>query len=82
MASITIKGVPNDLMDRLRSLAAQERRSINQQTIRLLEEALAEKQSSFRSAYDSFRATHGPSPFEEEPFSEVRSGDTGREVEP
>ena len=81
MASITIKGVPDDLMNRLRALAGQERRSINQQTIRLLEEALAEKQSSFRSAYESFRAARGPSPFEEGPFSDVRSGDTGREVE-
>ena len=40
MASITIKNVPDDLMERLRRKAEDARRSLNQQILRLLEQAL------------------------------------------
>ena len=41
MASLTIKDVPDDLMGRLRQQATQERRSLNQQILCLLENAVA-----------------------------------------
>lgn len=41
MASITLKGVPDELLDALRKLAADERRSLNQEAIYLLERAVA-----------------------------------------
>lgn len=37
MRSLTIKGIPDDLLDRLRSLAERERRSLTQQVLVLLE---------------------------------------------
>ncbi len=41
MASITLKGVPDELLDALRKLAEEERRSLNQEAIYLLERAVA-----------------------------------------
>ena len=40
MASFTIKNVPDDLLSRLRGRASEERRSLNQQILYLLESAL------------------------------------------
>lgn len=40
MASLTLKNLPDDLLDRLRERADDERRSINQQAIYILERAL------------------------------------------
>jgi len=42
MASLTIKNVPDQLLKRLREAAAEQRRSLNQQVIVLLELALAQ----------------------------------------
>ena len=39
MATVTLKNVPEDLLDRLRKLATTERRSLNQQILYLLESA-------------------------------------------
>lgn len=77
MSSITIKGVPEDLMDRLRTLAKQERRSMNQQAIVLLEEALTERRPSFLEAHEAFVQKHGPPPIDDA-FEGLRSPDTGR----
>jgi plasmid stability protein len=41
MASLTIKNIPDDLLGQLRQQATEERRSLNQQILRLLENALA-----------------------------------------
>jgi plasmid stability protein len=41
MASVTIKNMPDDLLERLRRKAAAAHRSVNQQILRLLEQALA-----------------------------------------
>ncbi len=41
MASLTIKNIPDDLLERLRQKATSDRRSLNQQILRLLENALA-----------------------------------------
>ena len=40
MASLTLKNVPDDLLDRLRAQARRERRSLNQEALYLLEQAL------------------------------------------
>lgn len=63
MASLTLKQIPEDVMERLRRLAEQERRSLNQQAILLLEQALEERRPSFTEAYEAFLHKHGPSPF-------------------
>ncbi len=41
MATITVKGIPDDLYERLKRLAAEERRSINSQIIVCLERQVA-----------------------------------------
>lgn len=48
MASVTIKNIPDDLLERLRRQAAAARRSINQQILRLLEQALATEPTDHR----------------------------------
>ncbi|NBB87372.1 MAG: plasmid stability protein [Bacteroidetes bacterium] len=80
MAALTLKGIPEDVMDRLRELAEVERRSLNQQAILLLERAVAEQPASFGTAYRQFRERHGPSPLEEGDFHGLRSDDPEREV--
>ena len=39
MATITLKNVPEDLLARLRRMASEQRRSLNQQILHLLESA-------------------------------------------
>ena len=41
MPSLTLKGIPDDLLERLRERARDERRSLNQQALVLLEQGLA-----------------------------------------
>lgn len=74
MASLTLKKIPEDVMERLRSLAEKERRSLNQQAILLLEQALEERRPGFMEAYEGFLREHGPSPFDDESFEEVFGG--------
>lgn len=81
MPALTLKGVPEDIMDRLRDLAEAERRSLNQQAILLLERALAEEPSSFRRAYRQFRTTHGSSPLSSSDVEGLRDATTGRPVD-
>lgn len=81
MAAITLKGVPEDLMDRLRTLADEERRSLNQQAILLLERAVAETPRDFGTAYDRFREENGPSPLRESDLDGLRSETKGRPVD-
>jgi len=40
MPSYTVKGISNALLDRLRNSAAENRRSLNQEIIRLLEDSV------------------------------------------
>ena len=47
MASLTLKGLPDRLLERLRDRAKTERRSLNQQVIRMLEEALEPQQHTY-----------------------------------
>lgn len=44
MASLTIKGVPDSLLDALRRRAAQHRRSLNNEVLHLLESSAAAAQ--------------------------------------
>jgi len=81
MASITLKGLPDELKARLEEIADRERRSLNQQTILLLERAVREDPSSFGKVYERFREKRGPSPLEEGDLEGLRSGETGREVD-
>lgn len=43
MAAITLKNLPEDLLQALRAAAERDRRSLNQEVIHLLEGALAER---------------------------------------
>jgi plasmid stability protein len=40
MATLTLKNVPNELYDRLKALATEHKRSLNQEAIACLEEAI------------------------------------------
>ncbi len=42
MATLTLRGVPEELMERLRKRAEQDRRSVNAETIHFLEEILSD----------------------------------------
>ena len=44
MPSLTLKNIPDDLMEQLREVAEQERRSITQQVFYMLEQSLARKE--------------------------------------
>lgn len=78
MPALTIKGIPERVLERLRHRAAQERRSLNQQVIQLIEQALADEERRFTSAYGAFLGTHGASPLGDEVFSGLRSREPGR----
>ncbi len=41
MASLTIKGIPDELLDRLRHHAEQHRRSLNSEVLHLLEQSVS-----------------------------------------
>lgn len=81
MAAITLKGIPDELKERLEALAEQERRSLNQQAILLLERAVAEEPVSFERAYRTFRERQGPSPLKEGDLQGLRSREEGRPVD-
>jgi len=81
MAAITLKGLPDDLKERLQALAERERRSLNQQVILLLERAVAEEPMDFGRAYRQFRERHGPSPLERGDLDDLRSEAPGRTVD-
>lgn len=80
MPSLTLKKIPARVMERLRSLADQERRSLNQQAILLLERALDEQRPSFTEAHEAFLRKHGPSPFDDASFDAVFEGLRSQEM--
>lgn len=81
MASITLKGIPNELKERIQELADRERRSLNQQAILLLERAAREEPTGFDRVYQRFREKRGPSPLKTSDFEGLRSREEGRDVE-
>ncbi len=56
MSSITLKDVPEDLLVRLRSAAARERRSLNQQALVLIEGGLAARETAEERAQRQVQA--------------------------
>lgn len=78
MSALTIKGIPDEVLDGLRTLAEKERRSMNQQAIVLLEKALAERRPSFSETHAAFIKKYGPPPIDDDTFAGLRSKDTGR----
>ena len=80
MATITLKGVPDKLKERLQVLAEREERSLNQQAIYLLERAVREEPTGFDRAYQRFREKQGESPLEEGDLSGIRSEKGDRPV--
>jgi plasmid stability protein len=81
MATITLKGVPNKLKERLQVLADREGRSLNEQVIYLLERAVREEPTGFDRAYQRFREKQGESPLEEGDLSGIRSEKGNRPVD-
>lgn len=80
MASLTIKGIPEELLEALRARAERERRSVNQQAIYVLEQALLSRHGSFLERLERFYAEEGPpAAGDEDLFEDVRSRDPGRE---
>jgi len=82
MPSLTLKGIPEGLLGRLRVRAESERRSLNQEAIRLLERALDDPRPSFSEAHQAFVRSHGPTPFDDDAFettfANLRSLEPGR----
>lgn len=78
MSSLTLKGIPDPVMQRLRDRARKERRSLNQQAILILERALTDERPSFLEAHAAFVRKHGPLPVNDETFESLRSDDEGR----
>jgi hypothetical protein len=73
MATITLKGVPDKLKERIQVLADREGRSLNQQAIYLLKRAVREKPTGFDRAYQRFREKQGDSPLGEGDLNDLRS---------
>ncbi len=56
MSSITLKDVPEELLQRLRNAAARERRSLNQEALVLIEGGLAAAESDAERAERQLQA--------------------------
>lgn len=83
VATLTLKQVPESLLEELRQLAERERRSINQQAIYCLEEAVKARGPSFSEKLAEFYATTGVLRDDEEnALEDLRPRDPGRIVEP
>jgi hypothetical protein len=80
MASLTVNGVPDELMEQLRKLAEQEQRSLSQQVILLLEELLMQRRPGLVQVLSAFQDRYGPSSLDDEVFADLRSQDQGRNV--
>ncbi len=70
--SMTLKGIPESLLSRLREEADRERRSLNQQAILLLERALERPTRSFGELFDEFVERHGVPGFGDEELGSLR----------
>ena len=60
MPSLTLKNIPNELMDELREAAEQERRSITQQVLYMLEQATARRETAKRESEHELKPANGP----------------------
>ena len=81
MATLTLENIPDRLVERLQERADEEGRSLTQETIWLLEQAVETAPRSFRDAYREFREKQGPSPIEDGDLEGLRDESPGRRVE-
>ena len=58
MATLTLKNVPQELVERLKDEAKQNRRSLNQETLARLELSLAKRRRSGEETVASLRKLH------------------------
>lgn len=56
MATLTIKNVPDELYERIKLSAANNRRSINQEVLFLIEKVLAANETNFDKTLEEIRA--------------------------
>lgn len=81
MSTLTLKQVPDSLLDRLRAEAQRQRRSLNQQALFLLEQTLQQSRPSFGAVLARFIEEEGPpDPELTEAFKGLRSKERGRKV--
>ena len=81
MSTLTLKQVPEALLDRLRAEALRQRRSVNQQALFLLEQTLQKSRPSFGAALASFIEEEGPPEADlADAFKGLRSKERGRKV--
>jgi hypothetical protein len=59
MATMTLKNVPEELVERLKSEALQNRRSLNQEALARLEASLGGARRSGGEAVEALRRVHG-----------------------
>lgn len=81
MTSLTLRNIPDALMERLRSLAEEEQRSLNEQVLFLLDEVTTEHRPGFADAFDAFVRENGPSPLDDDDLADLRSTEHGRSVQ-
>lgn len=82
MSSITIKDVPKETLNQLKQQAIAQRRSLNQQVLFMLEQALKSSAAPrFSDRLAQFWSEVGREEDLSEAFQDVRSPDLGREVE-
>lgn len=58
MATLTLKNVPHELVERLKDEAKQNRRSLNQETLARLELSLAKRRRSGEETVAALRKLH------------------------
>lgn len=80
MAALTLKGIPEELLEALRAEAERERRSLNQQAILLLERSLSRSRTSFLDRLDELHRAHGL-PQEDDAWADVRDVGDPRDVD-
>lgn len=78
MSSLVVENVPPAIIAQLRRLAQDERRSLEEQVLVLLKQALQQEGSNFLERHEAFVRQHGPPPFENDVFGMVRSQEAGR----
>ena len=81
MSTLTLKQVPESLLERLRAEAQRQRRSVNQQALYLLEQTLDRGRPSFGDALTRFLEEQGPLDARAaDALVGVRSKERGRKV--
>jgi plasmid stability protein len=79
LPTLTLKNIPQALMDRLRASAKAQHRSVNRQAIAILENALPDKpQASFREALREFHARWGETELTEADLEGLRDRSSPR----